>query len=67
MGLVPSYFSYSFFERYCSEKYKDPALMGTGNSGVVNFAAETILKWTIGPLSSTNIEFNIRCIKVEVI
>ncbi len=26
--------------------------MGSGNSGVVDFTAETILKWTIGPLSS---------------
>ncbi len=26
--------------------------MGTGNSSEVNFTAETILKWTIGPLSS---------------
>ncbi len=26
--------------------------MGSGNWGVVNFATETILKWTIGPLSS---------------
>ncbi len=28
-------------ERYCSEKSKDPAPMGTGNSVVVNFTAET--------------------------
>ncbi len=26
--------------------------MGLGNSGVVNFAAETILNWPIGPLPS---------------
>ncbi len=39
-------------ERYCLEKSKDPAPMGMGNSGVVNFTAETILKWTIGPPSS---------------
>ncbi len=30
-------------KRYCSEKSKDPAPIGTGNSGVVNFAAEIIL------------------------
>ncbi len=38
--------------RYCSEKFKDPAPMGTGNSDVVNFTEETILKWIIWPLSS---------------
>ncbi len=39
-------------QRDYSEKSKDPAPMGTGNLDVVNFTAETILKWTIGSLSS---------------
>ncbi len=33
--------------------------MGTENSGVVNFTAETILKWTIGPLSSRDINVEV--------
>ena len=40
------------YQRYCSEKSKDPAPRGSGNLGMVNFAAETILKGTIGPFSS---------------
>ncbi len=46
MTFLPTcrYFHISTKERYCSEKFKDPAPMGSGNMGVVNFAAETMLR-----------------------